>query len=163
MAKHLSCDIEAIRPRINIFILHLLFSSLKKSPGIRKIRHCLEQYDRIILVGPIWMGQLIPPLRDFIKRYRTQIKDLIFVTCCGSGYAEKDKKFGHGLVFHEIEKLLGDQCIKYHAFPIGLILTEDQKKDPNIVMNTHLSDANFKGEIKTNFETFILDLKQETK
>ena len=101
------------------------------------------------------MGKLIPPLRSFIKKYFYKINKLIFITCCGSTDAKKDDKFGHGLVFKEVESLLTDKCILCQAFPINLVLPDGQKEDQNAFMKTHLNDDNFKGEIQEIFETFI--------
>ena len=155
ISKSLSCEIEEIRPRLNIFLLFLMNSHL----GIRPLKHNIKEYDRVILCGPIWMGKIIPPLRSFINTYFHQINTLIFVTCCGSTYAKKDEKFGHGLVFREVEKILKEKCIFYQAFPIGLVLPVDKKEDTDAFMKTHLNDENFKNEILERFESFIKKVK----
>ena len=147
----LSCESEEIRPWLNVFILFLMNIHL----GIKPIKHNLNEYEKVILCGPIWMGKFIPPLRSFIRKYFDHINKLIFVTCCGSTDAKKDEKFGHGLVFKEIENILKDKCILCQAFPIGLVLPDDKKEDTEAFMKTHLNDENFKGEIQKRFEGFI--------
>jgi flavodoxin len=151
ISKSLSCEVEEIKPRLNIFLLFLMNIHM----GIRPLKHNIKEYDRVILCGPIWMGKFIPPLRSFIKKYYNQINKLVFVTCCGSTYDKKDEKFGHGLVFKEVEGLLTDKCLLCQAFPINLVLPDGQKEDPNAFMKTHLNDDNFKGEIQDIFENFI--------
>jgi flavodoxin len=151
ISNQLECDLEAIRPWLNVFLLFLMNIHL----GIRPLKHNIKVYDRVILCGPIWMGKFIPPLRSFITKYSESINTLIFVTCCGSTYAKKDEKFGHGLVFKEIENLLNDKCILCQAFPIGLVMPEGKKEDKDAFMKTHLNDENFKGEIQELFENFI--------
>jgi menaquinone-dependent protoporphyrinogen IX oxidase len=151
ISNRLSCELEKIRPWLNVFILFLMNIHL----GIRPLKHRIREYDRIILCGPIWMGKFIPPLRSFIKKYHAEINELIFVTCCGSTYAMKDEKFGHGLVFKEIESILNEKCVLCQAFPIGLIMPEDKKEDTDAFMKTHLNDDNFKGEIHVRFEDFM--------
>jgi flavodoxin len=155
ISKQLVCDVEAIKPWLNVFLLLLMNVHL----GIRPLKSNITEYDRIILCGPIWMGKLIPPLRSFITKYSGSINKLIFVTCCGSTYAKKDEKFGHGLVFKEIENLLNDKCLLCQAFPIGLVMPDDQKEDSDAFMKTHLKDENFKGEIVGKFEDFIQTIK----
>ena len=123
--------------------------------GIKPLKHNLKDYDRVILCGPIWMGKFIPPLRSFISKYNDHINKLVFVTCCGSTYKNRDEKFGHGLVFREIERILGDKCLFCQAFPVGLVLPDDKKEDPDAFMKTHLNDENFKGEIQEIYEAFI--------
>jgi flavodoxin len=151
ISDRLSCEIEEIKPRLNIFLLFLMNIHL----GIRPLKHKIEDYDSVILCGPIWMGKLIPPLRSFIKKYFDKIKNLIFVTCCGSTDAKKDEKFGHGLVFKEVENILKGKCVMCQAFPVGLVLPVDKKEDADAFMKTHLNDENFKGEISERFDNFM--------
>ncbi len=151
ISKSLSCEIEEIKPRLNIFILFLMNIHL----GIRPLKHRIEDYDLVILCGPIWMGKLIPPLRRFIANYFNDINKLIFVTCCGSTDAKKDEKFGHGLVFREVANILKDKCLICQSFPVGLVLPDGKKEDADAFMKTHLNDENFKGEIQERFDIFL--------
>ena len=158
VANDLGCPIEEIRPRINVHLLLLL----GLGPGNKKLRSDLDAYDRVILCGPIWMGKFISPLKRFVSKYKKNIKDLIFVTCCGSSYAVKDDRFGHGHVFKEVEAMLNGKCTLCVAFPVTLVLPEDMKEDPDAVMKARLSDENFKGEIKFRYDAFIKRLSNRT-
>lgn len=151
IADRLSCDMEMIRPRMNAFSLILM----NLNPGIRPMKSDISSYDRIILTGPIFMGRFIPPLRSFVYKYASQINELAFVTCCGSTYTKKDEKFGHGLVFEQVRNILGQKLVLTQAFPVGLILPEDQKEDPDAFMKAHLNDSNFRGEIADRFDEFM--------
>ena len=151
ISTRLSCESEEIRPWLNVFFLFLMNIHL----GIKPLKNNIREYDTVILCGPIWMGKFIPPLRSFIKKYFNGINQLIFVTCCGSTEAKKDEKFGHGLVFKEVENILTDKCVFCQAFPIGLVLPDNQKEDTDAFMKTHLNDENFSGEIQERFENFI--------
>jgi len=151
ISVQLSCDLEKIKPRMNVFLLFLMNIHF----GIKPLKHNIEDYDKVILCGPIWIGKLIPPLRSFIKKYFSKINQLIFVACCGSTDAKKDEKFGHGLVFNEVKNLLKDKCILCQAFPVGLVLPDDKKEDADAFMKTHLNDENFKGEIQERFDNFM--------
>lgn len=151
ISQSLSCDIEEIKPRLNVFMLFLMNIHM----GIKPLKTNIKEYDNVILCGPIWMGKFIPPLRSFVKKYRDDINKLIFVSCCGSTYEKKDEKFGHGWVFKEVENMLNVKCIFCQAFPVGLVLPDDQKEDPDAFMKTHLNDENFKGEIHKIYDDFI--------
>lgn len=155
IARSLKCEIEALRPRLNFFPFLILFSLINKSLGIKTLSSKVHDYDRIIVCGPIWMGQFISPLHDFVHKYRKSIKTLCFATCCASSDAAKDAKFGYNLAFKKVKNLLGEKCIHVEAFPIGLVLPEDKKEDSNATMKTRLSDNNFSGEIQNRFENFI--------
>jgi flavodoxin len=154
ISRNLSCELEEIRPRLNVFLLFLMNIHLGNKP----LKHNIQDYDKVVLCGPIWMGRIIPPLGSFINNYYDSINKLIFVTCCGSTDAKKDDKFGHGLVFKEVEKILNNKCILCQAFPIGLVLPDDEKENADAFMKTHLNDDNFKGEIQERFEKFIQEV-----
>jgi menaquinone-dependent protoporphyrinogen IX oxidase len=155
VASALSADLEAIKPRVDFFPLLMFFSLTGASAGIEVFDRKLEDYDRIILCGPIWMGQLVSPLRDFLTKYRKNIKELHFVTCCASADAAKEMKFGHALVFRKVQNILKDKCASCDAFPIGMVLPEDKQKDNNAILKTRLSDDNFSGEIQKRFENVV--------
>jgi flavodoxin len=55
ISKSLSCEIEEIKPRLDVFILFLMNIHL----GIKPLKHNIQEYDRLILFGPIWMGKFI--------------------------------------------------------------------------------------------------------
>lgn len=154
IAKDLNCDIEEIKPRLNAHLLMLM----KLNLGNRKLKTRVESYERVILCGPIWMGQLIVPLNNFITRNISKIRELIFVTCCGSTFDKKDEKFGHNLVFNEVKRLAGNKCIQCHAFPITMVLPEELKENSEAFMKTHLNDKNFNGEMKMIYDRFISEL-----
>jgi len=156
ISKSISCEIEEIKPWLNVFFLFIMNIHL----GIKPLKLNIKNYDRVILCGPIWMGKFIPPLRSFVSKYSSQINKLVFVTCCGSTYANKDEKFGHGLVFKEVESILKEKCVMCQAFPIGIVLPDEHKDDTDAFMKTHLNDDNFKGEMLERYENFLLELNK---
>ncbi|MBT3207418.1 MAG: hypothetical protein HN704_15975 [Bacteroidetes bacterium] len=151
ITESLNCEIEELKPRLNVHFFLLLGLSF----GIKKLKKNLSEYDLIILCGPIWMGKFIAPLKGFVKKYKLSMKELIFVSCCGSSFEMKDKKFGHALVFKEVNELLNGNCMHCEAFPVSLVLPEDKKEDAETVMKTRLSEDNFNGEIFNRFNSFI--------
>lgn len=159
ISDNLNCEIEEIKPKVKSFFLLMIFSLLKISPGIHDLKRDLNDYNRVILCGPIWMGNFISPLNGFIKKYLDKISNIYFVTCCGSSYLEKDSKFGHNKVFDKLKEVLVDKNLHCEAFPITLVVPKEKAEDSNEVMNTRLSDENFKGEILVRFNDFIDKLK----
>lgn len=158
IADSLGGEREAIRPRANVFPALLLFSALKISPGIKPLTHRVDDYDAVILCGPIWMGQVISPLRDVLKQYGSRINRLYFATCCGGGDEQKDGKFGYASVFQQVRQAAGDTVAHCEAFPISLIVPEDKAGDGDAVMKTRLSDQNFSGPLQERFEQFITNI-----
>ena len=157
ISRELDCDMEAIHPRVNNLVLFLINLHF----GIKPLKHRVEEYDRIILCGPIWVGRFIPPLRSFVLKYRDRINQLVFVTCCGSSYDHKDEKFGHGWVFKKVESLMGDKCTLCQAFPVGLVLPEGHENDPDAFQKAHLNEGNFSGKVKDIFDGFMKKVSQQ--
>lgn len=158
IAEQLHCPIEEIRPYINAPMLFWMGMNF----GARKIKTDLAAYHRVILVGPIWMGKFIVPLKAFVKKYKKVIRNMVFVTCCGSSYAKKDDKFGHGFVFKEVQSMMPDKCSHCEAFPITLVIPEDKQEDGETVMKTRLNDTTFRGDIQARFDDFIEKMKADS-
>ncbi len=158
VAEALQCDIIFLEPRLKSFFFLVLSSLLKLSLGNKSVNCSFNDYKSIILCGPIWMGQFISPLYDFVNKNKHNIQELSFITCCGSTDETKEDKFGYAHVFKKIKSILGKKCMQFEAFPIKLVLPEDKKDNDESIMNTRLSDSNFCGEIKTRFDNFIQKL-----
>ena len=159
IASDLDVSAEELIPKIRLVPLLMILSAMNQGIGSKRLEIDLTKYDTIILAGPIWMGKLVAPLRGFMQRLKAASTKLIFVTCCGSSDERKLEKFGYGLVFKEVEALLGKLCLKCQAFPIDLVLPEEKKEDDELIMKTRLSDENFNGEIKDRFDRFIAEVK----
>ena len=159
LAKKLSADLKLdtaeIKPRGCGFIIQLMLSQLKFSFGLSKLEFDLKKYQKVVLVGPVWTGQLIAPLRTFLKHYKDHINELYFLTCCGSTDTDKDGKWGYGQVFRRINDIMGSKCRHCAALPITLVIPEEKHDDGDFVMKTRLSDDNFKGEIRDRYQNFV--------
>lgn len=151
IANDLNCEIEEIKPRLNAHLLMMMGINM----GNRKLKSNCEDYERVILCGPIWMGKLIVPLKNFVKKNIAKINNLVFATCCGSTFDKKDEKFGHNLVFNQVKELSGEKCKHCEAFPIVLVLPTELRDDSSAFMKTHLNNENFKGEIVDVYKKFL--------
>ena len=151
IAAGLSSDIEEIRPRLDVFMLFLMNIHF----GNRPLKPDLKAYDKVILCGPVWVGKLIPPLRSLLLKYKEHIRELVFVSCCGSSDAKRDEKFGHGFVFKEVEQIMGEKCIHCRAFPVDLVLPEDKKEDADLIMKTRLTEENFTGPLQERLDGLV--------
>lgn len=149
ISQGLDCEIEEIKPRINNFTFFLMGIDF----GIKPIKNPLADYERVILVGPVWVGKFITPLKSFLKKYQAEINKLVFVTCCGSTEEQRFDKFGHGLVFMQVETILGDKCEFCQSFPIDMVMPEDHKTED--IIKTRLNESNFKGKIVERFDDFM--------
>ena len=154
IAHELNCPIEELKPSPANYLL-LLTGLIFKN---KKISRDFSQFDQVILCGPVWTGKFIAPLRHFVQKNIKNIKELVYVTCCGSSYDKKDEKFGHGLVFQQLKEQYPEKIIHCEAFPITLVLPKEQWDQGEIVMKTRLNDENFQGEILDRFNNMITKL-----
>ena len=155
----MNCEKRELRPRVASFFFLLLASATKLSWGNRKIQEGWDKFDSVIICGPIWMGQFIAPLYDFVKKYKTQIQKFHFISCCGSTDGKSKDKFGYDLVFEKARELMGRKMGICKAFPIELIVPDDKKNDDQAMMNMRLTSSNFYGPVKERFDTFINEIK----
>lgn len=146
---------EEIKPIPNLHILLLLGIGW----GNRNLQKKLSGYDRIILCGPVWMGTFIYPLKSFIQKHKSEIKNWSFVTCCGSSYKLKDDKYGHEMVFKKIKDQFPDINIQCTALPITMTLPDDSQDDTKAMMETRLSDDNFNGIFLEKFNEFVENIQ----
>ncbi|MBB6480137.1 flavodoxin family protein [Spirochaeta isovalerica] len=153
-ALALNSEAIEIHPRFSAFPFLVLSSLTKLSSGIRKIDKDFSSYDSVILCGPIWMGQIVSPLNDFLKKYISQINRLHFITCCGSKDSTKEDKFGYSHVFRKLKEMIGKKAGLMEAFPIELILPAEDKENDQAMMEARLSDRSFNEEIKARLEAF---------
>ncbi len=148
-------DIEQITPRQSAFPLVVLSSLIGFGAGNRALSKDPEDYDAVVIVGPIWMGHLPSPLRDVLRKYGRSIKQLYCATCCGGSDQQKDGKFGYEGVFSKVRGMMGDRVANCTAFPITLVVPEDQRGNDQAMMKTRLTEENFTGEIKERFDGFV--------
>ena len=159
IATERKADIEEIEPKFNALLFVIFSSLLRFGLGIKKPHSSFNQYDRIVVVGPIYMGTLIFPLRQVFGMIPTSVKQVCFATCCGGGDDEKDDKFGYSSVFKEVESVVNHTQVLTEAFPIKLVVPEDKLEDGDYIMKTRLDDSNFKGEVYARFQSFIQKMK----
>ena len=155
IAKDKNCDLVEIEPREKKFFGLMMSSLLKMSLGIYSSTKNIKEYDGIVLCGPIWIGQLISPLNDFLKKYRNDIKKLYFITCCGSGGESKDTKYGYNKVFEKVRILMSEKLVFAEAISIELVTPEEMKGKGEEAMKIRISDENFRGEILKKYTSIV--------
>jgi flavodoxin len=72
--------IEELKKRKNLTIFFdVLFN---RKPKIQNINTDLNQYDLIILVSPIWLGDIASPMKSFLRQEKNLSK-YAFISLCG--------------------------------------------------------------------------------
>ena len=49
----------------------------------------MRDYDLVIIVTPVWAGNMVPGIRSFIRQEKDALKDVIFIATQGSSREQK--------------------------------------------------------------------------
>jgi flavodoxin len=148
IAKEFAADhirIKEIKSRTMVSIMiDLIFN---RTPKIKPMPERLDDYDLIILFGPIWIGQLATPLRVYLNYLKTNHCRYAFISLSGGADSTNPK------IADELKKRVGREPISLIDLHVSDLLPsdpkptrkdtsayrineEDTKKLTNIVMKT---------------------------
>lgn len=160
LATDLGAKLVELRPRLTAFAFVLLASATHISFVNRKTKRPVGEYDAVVLCGPIYMGQLAAPLRDFMNANRNALKRLYFATCCAGGERDKDTKYGYNAVFAAARAILGDRIAGCAAFPFELFAADEMQTNPNEILKIKLTAGKFSGAIAERCAAFVREVRQ---
>lgn len=151
LAVQTGADLEELKPRMD----NMLFVALGIDGGNRRLKHNPGDYDKVVLCGPVWMGMVLSPMKRFIRRFSSDISSLYYLISCASDEKSRDDKFGYGTVAKKVEELCGEKLKAWDYYSVLDVLSEEERENDQLVMNTRLSDKNFNGKIAEKLDTFI--------
>ena len=77
--------------------LRILICGYKATIGykdsIENININIDDYEKIVIVSPIWNDRLASPINALLDKVHIKSKSLTFVLCSGSGKADKASQF----------------------------------------------------------------------
>lgn len=161
LSKELSCDIEEIRPVINGIGFLFLISLLKISVPTNISRKTIEQYQEIIVIGPIWGGLLISPLRTIINKCKTDSKLIHFAVTCETKENEKDDKYGYNKVLITVKELGGGLVKTTEAFSTSLINNFNDKFSTKLSEKAKITEGTFSDLLRKKLVGFSHTIKSE--
>lgn len=158
LSSALDCDIKQLNPAINNLLLLYLLSLLKINVAIGISRKDVEEYKEVIILGPIWGGLLISPLRSILKKCVNASKLIHFAVSCETPEEEKDSKYGYAQVLREAENIGGALIRTTGAFSTALV--KGGREASNVLVEkTKFTEENFKGAIRLRFDDFLTKIK----
>lgn len=160
IAEALDADFGPLQPRVSGTGLLYLCSLLKWGCGIWPAASDLEAYDEVVIVGPVWGGLLIAPLRQAIKRSVKAERPVHFAICCGTSDDHKDHRYGYAQVLREAEKAGGGYVKTAAAFPISLALPAGSPQEEDDLMKVRLNADNYNGAMKKRVGQFLEQIEQ---
>ena len=154
LSAELSCSMEMIHPYFNYTGLLFLISLLKIPIPINISTNKIKQYEEIIVIGPIWGGLLIAPLRTLLKKCFKLSKPVHFAVTCESTEEGKDSKYGYNQVLNSTKDLGGQLVKTTSAFSTSLIKGYDSKIKNRFYLKTKITEENFSNELKERLDDF---------
>ena len=135
ISRNLKCDIEEIKTTSSYggflgYQRALLQSILKLKPKIKSIRHNLENYDLVIIGGPVWAGSISSPVRSFLSHNKKKLNDVAFFLTRGGPFEKSN-------LFDQMEQALGKNSL-------ATLSVSDKELD--------------NGKFKKNITTFMSEL-----
>ncbi len=122
--KSINCDILKIDDgqRRNFF-RDSFYALTRKTVKVNDIGIDLRNYEKIILLTPVWAGHLPAPFLTFLKKYSNILKDKNLYLASVSGFGEKNSK-----IVNEIIRVLG-------APPTKSLFLRDKELETNSYSN----------------------------
>ncbi len=159
IADSLKADLQALKPPVSGTFLLFLLSRLRVPMGAGISVKDLEKYDEVVLLGPVWGGIVIAPLRTAVRQCVKAGKPLHFAVSCDIGDEEKDSKYGYGPVLKEARQLAGGHLVHTDAFPNTLLAVPEPPKKEKISEKAKISQANYKGAMEERVAAFVGQIK----
>lgn len=155
IAGALQAEVRPLQPRTSSVGWLFVLSLLKWRSGINLNKEDLAHYEEVVVIGPVWGGLLLAPLRDAIRTCRRADKPIHVAVCCGTSDDDKDKRWGYAQVLASAKKMGGDHVYSTEAFPVALVLTPEEYANPEAAQGTRLSDANYAGAMEERVTRFL--------
>lgn len=108
--EHIKIKEPKVR-NIGSIVLDLI---INRTPWVKPMPSRLENYDLVLLFGPIWMGHVATPLRTYLKNIETNLCKYAFISISGGADGVNPKIAG------ELKKRAG--------------------KEPILLMDLHIAD-----------------------
>lgn len=159
LADELGGDFQKIVPSINNTLFLILLSLMKARIPINISKEIIEAYSDIVIIGPIWAGQFISPLRTALKICRSASKNIHFAVTCETKDEDKNKKFGYAKVLREAEIAGGTFVKTTEAFSTALVNNAHTKGSVKLSEKIKITDENFHGAIESRLSAFALKIK----
>lgn len=105
----------------------------RRTPKVFPEPHVLDQYDGLIFIAPVWMGQPAFPLRAYLKFLKAHPHKYGFVTISG-GSLNPNPQLRNNII-----KLAGNAPLAFVDMYIADLISKDTKIDPKSVENYQLT------------------------
>ena len=155
IAGELGGDVKRITPHLDYLMFISLLSFFHLGIRTNISQELMKAYDEIIIVGPLWGGRLIAPLRSVLNKGVKAKKIIHFAISCSVPDDMRDHKFGYGRALKSAEKICGSYMYNTIAFPNALVKEKIIASGEEPPEKISLSEENFKGAIEERCKEFV--------
>lgn len=159
LAKELSCPSKKITPIIDNIAFLFLLSLLRINIPTNISSQDIQEYDEVILLGPIWGGLLVSPLRTVIKKCIRASKSIHFAVTCETKEEDKDKKYGSSQVLKKASDLGGKYVRNTQAFSTSLVNSDNPSWSPKLSEKIKMTEDNYKGILVSRVHAYASKIK----
>lgn len=158
LAQELGGDTFRLEPVVNSIAALFLLSALNLRVPIHLSKEQISAYDEVIVLGPIWGGQLLAPLRSAIRACQKASRPFHFAVTCESSDEEKDGQYGYNQVLRKAQEVGGTWARTTAAFPTPLV---DGYVPPANVTDekTRITEANYSAALRERVRAFAETIK----
>lgn len=89
IAKELSCDVDEIKSNRKIGFLKGAYMAIRKKLADITYIDNLNEFDKVVLITPVWADTIPPTTRAFLQHEQSNIKELYIVARSASSDPEK--------------------------------------------------------------------------
>lgn len=158
LSDELACNSKRITPLIDNLILLFLLSLMRIGIPTNISKKEIENYSEVIIIGPVWGGLLISPLRNTLKKCIKASKNIYFAITCETKDKEKNNKYGYANVLKEAEGLGGEFVRTTEAFSTSLVNLDNKAWSPKPSEKIKITEENFKGVLKSRLSDFAIKI-----
>jgi flavodoxin len=159
LSTELACNSKKIIPIIDSLAVLFLLSLMKIGITTNISKKEIEDYNEVIIIGPVWGGLLISPLRNTLKKCIKASKNIHFAVTCETKDEEKDNKYGYAKVLRQAEGLGGKFVRTTEAFSTSLVNLDNKAWSPKLSEKIKITEENFNGTIKSRLSDFAIKIK----
>jgi flavodoxin len=159
LSHELACDSKEITPMFNSLLILFLLSLLRINIPTNIVIEDISKYDEIIIIGPIWGGLLISPLRTVLNKSLKASKNIYFSVTCETKEEDKDSKYGYSQVLKKARDLGGKFIKNTEAFPTSLVNFGNKQWSPKLSEKIKINEDNYSGVLKLRVENFANKIK----
>ena len=119
-----------------------------RTPRVQPSLQHIEQYDLVLFVGPVWMGQIATPLRACFRELESRIGSCAFISVCGGADGPNPKLAG------ELRRRVKQDPVSVVELHIADLLPSKPRPERKDTMAYRLTDSDVRTLTEAVVERF---------